>query len=313
MQVMLAVAAADFSEGAEKFWKSIEEIFAKHGPQWASPKLDGIRAAEDSGVIYSRKWKPIKNEHIQKVFGKTYLHGLDGELIMGSPTDPNVIQRTTSAVNSIKGEPLVDYYVFDAWSIPGGFERRYQALKNFESYAKEYGIQNIHVVPQILVHSAEELKKQLYIWLGQGYEGAMIRSQGSPYKNGRSTQKEAYLLKVKLWEDSEAIIEGVFEGTSNTNEQTIDETGHAKRSSHKDGMVPNGMLGTLVVRDLTSGVQFDIGRAVKGVWNQQDLVHLWGQRAYLMGKIIKYRFFPSGVKDKPRFPQFICFRDIDDL
>ena len=33
----------------------------------------------------------------------------------------------------------------------------------------------------------------------------------------------------------------------------------------------------------------------------------------ILGKIIKYKHFPKGVKDKPRFPTFKTFRDKADM
>ena len=44
-----------------------------------------------------------------------------------------------------------------------------------------------------------------------------------------------------------------------------------------------------------------------------DRKELWNKRDSLIGKIIKYSYFPKGVKDLPRHPQFLGFRDKDDL
>ena len=38
---------------------------------------------------------------------------------------------------------------------------------------------------------------------------------------------------------------------------------------------------------------------------------LWNNNP--IGKIIKYKFFPVGQKDKPRFPIFLSFRHSDDI
>jgi hypothetical protein len=32
-----------------------------------------------------------------------------------------------------------------------------------------------------------------------------------------------------------------------------------------------------------------------------------------MGKVVKYKSQPTGVKDKPRFPVFLGFRDVVDM
>ena len=33
----------------------------------------------------------------------------------------------------------------------------------------------------------------------------------------------------------------------------------------------------------------------------------------IVGKIVKFKFFPVGIKDKPRFPTFQSFRDPVDM
>ena len=51
-------------------------------PVYASTKLDGVRALVIDGVVYSRSLKPIRNKHVQKLFGKKEYEGLDGELVV---------------------------------------------------------------------------------------------------------------------------------------------------------------------------------------------------------------------------------------
>ena len=54
--------------------------------------------------------------------------------------------------------------------------------------------------------------------LAEGYEGVMIRTPDSPYKCGRSTEREGWLLKIKRFEDAEAVVLDTYEGMSNQNE-----------------------------------------------------------------------------------------------
>lgn len=309
MQVMLAGNATPND--------TLDDLDLLKWPMYMSAKLDGIRAAVDHGVVYSRSWKPIANQHVQRLFGRADFQTLDGELIMGSRTDDNVMQKTSSAVNSEDGEPDVDYYVFDLHSRIGRedapFSERWEAMQRLEVYLKQNGITNVKVVPQRMVYSAAEARIYLQQLLDEGYEGAMLRKPGSPYKYGRSTYKEAYLLKVKVWAEAEATILAIHEGNSNQNPLQENELGKAKRSSHKAGMVPNGMLGSMDVRDLVTGVEFNIGRAVKGAWTAADLQELWENREKYVGKIITYRHFPKGIRIKPRFPQFKAFRDPSDM
>jgi DNA ligase-1 len=82
-------------------------------PVLASPKLDGVRAIIINGRVMSRSLKEIPNTHVQKLFGKKQYEGLDGELIVGAPTAPNVYRRTMSGVMSADEEPGVGFFVFD--------------------------------------------------------------------------------------------------------------------------------------------------------------------------------------------------------
>ena len=76
-----------------------------------SPKLDGIRAIVIDGVVLSRSLKPIPNLYIQSLF--KHLEFYDGELIVGSPTAPDVYRTSNSGCMSVNGMPDVTFYVFD--------------------------------------------------------------------------------------------------------------------------------------------------------------------------------------------------------
>jgi len=80
-------------------------------PLLGSPKLDGIRAIVIDGVVVSRNLKPIPNRRIQAIFGKNFLNGLDGELIVGDPTAKDAFRQTSSGVMSIEGDPDAMFHV----------------------------------------------------------------------------------------------------------------------------------------------------------------------------------------------------------
>jgi len=146
-------------------------------------------------------------------------------------------------------------------------------------------------------------------YLAAGYEGVMLRHPDGPYKHGRSTAKEAWLLKVKRFVDAEAKVIGYSEAQHNANEAKRNELGQLERSSHKAGKVGKQTLGALMVKDLKTGVEFDIGTGFTE--SQRQL--LWAQGDNLIGKVVKYKSQPTGVKDKPRFPVFLGFRDKVDM
>lgn len=278
-------------------------------PAYASPKLDGIRCVIKDGVALSRSLKPIPNKFIQEwVRDNGFLNGLDGELIVGNPCDQNVMQTTTSGVMSREGEPDFKYHVFDYWSAPS--EKWEDRLKDILS-AQEHGSlpSRCEVVPQVLVYNEEELLAYEKEVLAQGYEGVMLRSVDGLYKYGRSTLKEGYLLKLKRFADGEAEIIGVEELQHNHNQARVGELGQTVRSSEKAGLVGGNTLGALVVKDLETGVTFNIGTGFTSALREE----LWAKRESLVGQIVKYKHFPTGVVEAPRFPVFLGFRDRIDM
>ena len=281
-------------------------------PVLASVKLDGVRALVINGVLVSRQFKPIPNQWCQQMFANLP-EGTDGELIYGDPTAEDAYRNTVSAVMSEDGTPAqVAFHVFDNFKIPGGFRQRFAKQASLLQ-----GHSNTFMVPHTVINNAAEMEVVEAAALEAGYEGIMVRSLDGPYKQGRSTTREGYLLKLKRFEDAEAVVLGTFEWESNTNAATKNATGHTERSSHKSGMVGAGVLGGLEVRGLNgpyAGVEFKIGSGFKGADDPRgERGKLWAVRETLVGKITKYRFFPSGSKDKPRFPTWKGWRDPIDL
>lgn len=272
-------------------------------PVLASPKLDGVRCIIMNGVALSRSLKPIPNAYVQKRIGLKKYNGLDGELLVGDPGALDVYRKTVSAVMSEDGEPSFDYHIFDNFEVDAQFQERYNTLGKFKVDA------HIKIVRHLKLRTMEELDEFEADMLNKGMEGVMVRDPNGPYKFGRSTEREGYLLKLKRFEDSEATILSMDELMHNANEAKTNNLGHTERSSHKANMVGMGTLGALNVRDLKTKVEFSIGTGFDAATRQE----LWDNRKNLKGKIVKYKYFASGSKDKPRFPVFIGFRDKRDM
>lgn len=273
-------------------------------PVLLSPKLDGIRCLIIDGVAVGRSLKPIPNHHVQRTFGHAKFNGLDGELIVGDPTAKDVFQKTTSGVMSMDGKPEVRFWTFDDFSCPGGF---YNRLKKMEYRVTPQEFCNS--VAHHLVKNEESLNSYEVAYTEQGFEGVMLRDPEGRYKHGRSTSKEGGLLKVKRFTDSEALVVDVTEAQSNTNEAVRNALGQLERSSHKSGKVGKQMLGSLIVRDLITQTEFEIGTGFTAVERQV----LWAQQKRLVGQVVKYKHQKSGEKDKPRFPVFLGFRNGVDI
>lgn len=285
-------------------------------PVYASPKIDGVRALVKDGVVLSRTLKPIRNRKVQELFGKAEHGGFDGELVVGEPYAGDCMQKTTSGVMRIEGEPDVTFFVFDSWDKPGVPFR----TRNPARFGGPRASPSLVFLHQVLVTNQVELDFYEQKCLSEGYEGVMIRSPGGMYKFGRATAKGGELSKVKRFVDSEATVTGVEERMHNDNVATTDELGRAKRSSHQENMRPAGDLGALVCRT-PEGVEFKIGTG----FSAQDRTDLWtiyttdfSASAYapppVVGRIVKYKhFIAAGVKDAPRFPVFLGWRDPDDM
>jgi DNA ligase 1 len=309
--------------------KTPAEGFAYRFPLLVSPKLDGIRAIIRGGVVLSRSLKPIPNRHVQFLFGRPSLEGLDGELIVGAPTgrDANgddVMQRTTKGVMRIEGEPEVTFHVFDHSMRPelGFMDRleaaRLQAIHDKWRPSPEEALAaetSVAVVGHVEASNQDHLDNLEAVFLESGFEGAMVRDPNGLYKFGRSTAKEGGLIKVKRFEDAEAVVVGFEERMHNDNEKTVDNLGHTKRSTHQENKHPAGDLGALVCAIGTGTlsnpqVVFNIGTG----FTQGQRTRLWQERESLVGRIVKYKSFTAaGVKDAPRFPVFLGWRHPDDL
>lgn len=277
-------------------------------PLLASPKLDGVRCLIWEGVAYSRNAKPIRNHFVQ-AWAKEF-HNLDGELIVGSPVHDHTgepLGRTQSGVMSFDGEPDFTFHLFDS---PERICPEFEA--SLAVTAKGVRGPRIQLVPHARVTGATGIALYEEDCLTAGYEGVMLRDPDGPYKHGRSTLREGYLMKLKRFTDGEAVVIGLEEGMVNHNELQRDELGRAKRSKDSSGLVPSGMVGTIIARDPVWGEL----RIAPGTMTHAERRQIWERytlgaptEVQLIGKTIHWRSFGYGVKDKPRFPRFYGIRE----
>lgn len=268
-------------------------------PVLASPKLDGVRAIVRDGVVLSRALKPIPNKWVQQRF--SHLEHFDGELIVGRSNHPDVLRTTTSGVMRVEGEPDVSFHVFDH------VENHARLYKARYSFLEEDTEINVFVVPQEEIGSLFELNAFERDILAQGWEGVMLRHPDAPYKFGRSTAREGYLLKVKRFHDDEFEIVGFEEEMFNANEATTSELGRTKRSSHKANKVPKGRLGALVLK--YGDTTFNCGTG----FNDAERENIWAERERYLGQFAKIKYFAHGIKDVPKLPSFLGIRDVRDM
>ena len=273
-------------------------------PVLATPKLDGIRCLKVGGRALSRSFKPISNRFVREWIEANLPDGVDGELVLRGGT----FSETTSAIGARDGEPDFVFHVFDM--VVEGLSQPYAHRMANLGYWKITSDHVVKVLP-VEIRNLAELEAFEEQCLAAGYEGVMVRTPDSPYKCGRSTEREAWLLKIKRFEDAEAVVLGTYEGMSNMNEAGVDAFGRTKRGMAQAGMVGRGELGGFVVRHAESGVEFRLG--YNHVAGGVDRATLWHRRETLVGRLVRFKHQPSGAKDAPRFPKFVGFREAWDL
>ncbi len=279
----------------------LDALFRKHQMFLCSPKLDGIRAMIVDGKLVSRNFKPIPNFFIRtQIEAMSLPEGIDGEITVGE-----TFNSSTSAVMSFDGKPDFIFHVFDICS-DEPFAIRYSEL---EKFCRKFSDARVSLVEHTVIDSVSELLDYEKKCLDSGYEGVMLRKLQGPYKFGRSSENEAYLLKLKRFHDSEAKILAVEELMSNQNEAEKDAFGRTKRSSKQENLIPAGTMGALVVADIVSGIEFKIGTG----FTQELRDWFYDNSDRLIGKIVKYKSQESGKVEKPRFPVYLGFRDEADM
>lgn len=283
---------------------TITDVEAINFPVLASPKLDGIRCLIGSNGPVSRTYKPIPNKHIQQALNYAELRGFDGELVL---RDVHATFRdVTSAVMAEHGKPDFVFWVFDSHAFCCREQPFLDRLMTAQETATEFSSFAVMPLPHTRIDNALDLMDLEAQFVGQGFEGLMVRSLDGHYKAGRSTVRDGILGKIKRFSDAEAVCIGVVEQLHNMNEARVDALGHTERSSHKAGKVPAGTLGALKVRT-PDGRVFNVGTGFtdderKALWHEQPI-----------GKIVKYKAMDFSDYGLPRHPVFLGFRAAIDV
>ena len=233
---------------------------------WMSEKLDGVRGYWTGNLLISRSGIPF---HVPDWFTENFPSiPLDGELWI----DRQKFQELVGIVRQKKttGDwKKVRYLIFDAPTVPGGFEDRLDfARKWFQQHENQYA----RVLEQEICKSTIHLKNRLKAIEAIGGEGIMLRKPESPYMVGRSFD----LLKVKTYEDAEALVIGYLPGSG----------------KHR------GRLGALIVK-LENGVRFNIGTGFSDAERENPPP---------IGSIVTFKYYGFHKSGIPRFASFLRIR-----
>jgi DNA ligase-1 len=230
---------------------------------WMSEKYDGCRALWRDRKFITRQG----NEYFAPEWFTRDLPDmtLDGELWMGRKK----FQQTSSIVRrQDAGEQwkAISFLIFDAPEYGGTFENRTFAIANFTF---PYARWHLHQQVRDLAHVKSELARVEAL----GGEGLMLRKPGSLYEVGRSMT----LLKVKSFEDAEAIVVGFQPG----------------KGKHK------GRVGAIILQ-MENGIKFEVGTGLSDKERENPPP---------IGATVKFKFQELTDSGVPRFPVFLAVLD----
>ena len=293
-----------------------EQFYAElRFPVIATPKYDGIRCVTmdlpappgHQSLAFTRSLKQIPNHHVSNILGRDCVPGLDGEIMTyegglfdsGKMRNFNNIQ---SDIMTMRGTPNWKYLVFDCRIFENlVYAKRLNALEKMSLPACCEKVPTTHIanLNALLEYEADAVAR--------GFEGICFRDPNSPYKHGRSTLRQGYLIKMKRFVTEEAVVIGMEEEMANNNPQVLGTTGYAERSSHSAQMVGKGRMGALICRNKLG--EFKVGTGFTHTQRQ----NIWDTQVTVIGRTITFKHQPHGSKDLPRIPVFVGFRSLLDL
>jgi ATP-dependent DNA ligase len=183
---------------------------------------------------------------------------------------------------------------------------RYLNSVGLESYFDKEIFELIKVFP---IYSMEELKSSFDKVIAADYEGLILRDPKGHYKFGRGSIKEGLIYKVKPFETWDAQIIGIVQATEvNPNaEKKINELGRSVTSKKLEDRILIEQAAGFIVKyegkDLTVPLGGHTAVEKKAVWKNKD--------SYV-GRWIEYKGMEIGMKDVPRIPKFVRYREDKD-
>lgn len=165
--------------------KALEDL---RFPLVGTAKIDGMRCLKVNDRILTRSFKKLPNDHIRGILEQLLPNGADGELL------------TEHQNNAMVKDEVIDfrYFIFDLVDDPNEpyLERQKKLIRWYSeqpSKVKQY----IKLIQPVIIDDMYALS-EFYRWtIKQDLEGVVLRDPHGPYKQGRSTPKEQYFLKLK--------------------------------------------------------------------------------------------------------------------
>ncbi len=232
-----------------------------------SEKLDGVRAIWDGNTLRFRSGKEINAP-------RWFVDGLpkrplDGELWIARGAFERLSGIVRKDVPDDNEWRQVRYMIFELPGAPGTFRERAEVMRQIARDAKVPWLREIE---QLSAVDRNSLQKRLKEVVKAGGEGLMLHRADALYETGRSDT----LLKMKPWEDAEAVVIGYVPGKGKY----------------------AGMLGALHVR-ADDGREFSLGT---GFTDQQR------RDPPPIGATVTYRYHDLTRKGIPRFASYLRVR-----
>lgn len=274
-------------------------------PLLGSPKIDGYRGLFWKGKIYARSGKlhpcPAVQE-LAKKMREAGLPDLDGELIVPGES----FNTGGGKLRRLDYTGPVGFLVYDLLNDGLPFLNRWELYSHLEK------IPGLEYVTQAWLENKSQLLDFENACLAGGFEGVVVRKPSALYKHGRGTLRDQIMLKLKRFATAEARVLELLPRMHNENPQETSPLGYAERSSAKEGLLETNILGRIKVKGLNGpfkGQVFHIG-TFDGLTEDDKIQELRNQT--LLGKVITYKYFPTGAKDRPRHPVYLCERPFWD-
>ncbi|MBL8429916.1 MAG: DNA ligase [Dechloromonas sp.] len=234
----------------------------------ASEKLDGVRAIWDGQVLRFRSGKTINAPG-------WFLAGLpkqalDGELWITRGQFERVSGIVRREISDDAAWREVRYMIFELPGAPGTFSERAEQIRQV---VRQANVPWLFEIKQFFPVDRGNLKKRLDELVRAGGEGLMLHLADAPYETGRSD----VLLKVKPWQDAEAVVIGHQPGKGRF----------------------AGMLGALKVRT-PEGKEFLLGTGFSAAQRRAPPAP---------GATVTYHYRDLTSRGQPRFASFLRVRE----
>ena len=266
-------------------------------PVLASLKKDGIRAIRLDD-LRSRTLNLIPNVSI-RMRSMKLPYGFDMELWAPHLSYDEVESIVMSDEHERSGE--IEFHVLD-WYRDGDYVNR---IAHVHTYWTTHALDmKSESIPKC--STPQDLLEFFLASEQQEGEGICFRLPDSPYKQGRSTLREQYLVKLVRFTRTECTIIGFEEQMYNGNSVKRNAVGKMDRSSCQSNLRGKGTLGAFICR-LPSGIEVRVGTGV-GLTDDRR-ADIWLTREKYVGKQITIKHKPHGQKIKPRSPIFVGFRE----